>query len=82
MVETIPSVLNQVVNLQAFEDMGQVRTSVIFKFLWKLTHMKDGFDNCPSCDQYLFFLITANIEVNKSVVINATGLSYNIAQGK
>ena len=44
--------------------------------------MKDGFDNCPSCDQYLFFLITANIEVNKSVVINATGLSYNIAQGK
>ena len=79
MVETIPSVVNQVVDLGTIE---QVRTSVIFKFLWKLIHVKDGSDNCPSCDLYLFFLITANIEVNESVAINTTNLSYNIAQGK
>ncbi|KAF8557198.1 hypothetical protein OG21DRAFT_379019 [Imleria badia] len=40
----------------------------------------DAFDNCTSCDQYFFFFITANIEVNESVTINATDLSYNIAQ--
>ena len=43
--------------------------------------MKDGLENCPSCNQYLFFLITADIEVNESIAINTTDLSCKIAQG-
>ena len=41
-----------------------------------------GLGVCPSCNHYLFFLITANVDVNESVAINTTDLSCNIAQGK
>ena len=44
--------------------------------------MQDVIYNCPSCDQYIFFLITAGIEVNESAAINTTNLSCNVAQGK
>ncbi|KAF8132803.1 hypothetical protein EV363DRAFT_1259252 [Boletus edulis] len=36
--------------------------------------------NCSLCYQYLFFIITADIDIDGSVITNATNLSCNIAQ--
>ena len=47
-----------------------------------LTHMQDPFDSCPSCNQSLFFVITANVEIDGSVAIDTTHLTCNIPQGK
>ena len=37
--------------------------------------------NCQACKKYLFFLITANVEVDGSVPVDTLDLSCNIAQG-
>ena len=58
------SAINQVVGLHVFENVNPDINSFIFKVVKKLTYMQDPLDNCPSCDQYIFFLITAGIEVN------------------
>ncbi|KAG6377957.1 hypothetical protein JVT61DRAFT_14751 [Boletus reticuloceps] len=47
---------------------------------WQGTYLSQlPLNACPSCDQYLFFLITTNVELDQSIDNESLGLSVNIA---
>ena len=75
-IETIPSGTNQVIFLvsplllQTFRLQFHIQGNSIFDL------------DCQPCNQYLFFLITADVEVDGFVAINKTNLGCNIIQGR
>ncbi|KAF8439689.1 hypothetical protein L210DRAFT_3760707 [Boletus edulis BED1] len=60
-------------NVQSFK---KAKNQVVF---FSLEPSLLPLSTCPSCDQYLFFLITTNVELDQSIDNKPLGLSVNIA---
>ena len=76
--QTIPSGTNQVIFLVS----PSFLISNLFRLQFHIQQQDLFHSNCQPCYQYLFFLITADVEVDGLVAINKTNLSFNVIQGR